>query len=122
MKTGFAIVRQIAVLFAFSYIGSLVAAWLKLPVSGSIIGLALAFAALKLGFIRLEWLEAGAGWLLSNMLLFFVPAAVGIWGHRELFGLAGLGIVAVILLGTVIVMGCSGLLAETITKRKEAAK
>ncbi|RKN71206.1 CidA/LrgA family protein [Paenibacillus ginsengarvi] len=122
MQAYFAIVRQIVVLIAFSYIGSLISALLKLPVSGSIVGLLLVFALLKLGVLRVEWLEAGANWLLSKMLLFFVPAAVGIIGHKELFGLSGIGFALVIGLGTVAVMGCSGVAAELISRRKEAAK
>jgi holin-like protein len=122
MKTSFAIARQIACLAGFSYIGSLISSALGLPVSGSIIGLFLAFTLLRLGVIRIEWLEAGANWLLSKMLLFFIPAAVGIAGHRELFGLSGLGLLLAIAIGTLAVMGCSGVLAEAITRRKEASK
>ncbi|WP_158302159.1 CidA/LrgA family protein [Paenibacillus mesophilus] len=122
MKTSFAIVRQIAWLAGFSYIGGLISSALGLPVSGSIVGLLIAFALLRLGIIRIEWLEAGANWLLSKMLLFFIPAAVGIAGHQELFGLSGLCFLLAIAVGTSAVMGCSGMLAEAITRRKGAAK
>ncbi|GAA3409781.1 CidA/LrgA family protein [Paenibacillus hodogayensis] len=122
MKQTIAIMRQITVLIGFSWLGTWISDFLNLPVSGSLIGLALVFALLRLGVIRLAWLEAGANWLLSRMLLFFVPAAVGVISHRELFGVAGVSLLAAIVVGTLIVMGCSGLLAEAITRRKEAAK
>ena len=122
MNTLLAIVRQVAVLIVFSYIGNWITAALGLPITGSIVGLVLLFVLLKLGVIRVSWLETGANWLLSNMLLFFVPAAVGVLGHKELLSLSGIGLVAVIVVGTLIVMGCSGLLAETISRRKETAK
>lgn len=122
MKTSFAIVRQIVILAGFAYIGNLISAALGLPVSGSITGLFLLFALFRLGIVRVEWLEAGANWLLSKMLLFFIPAAVGILGHRELFGLTGLGFLLAIVIGTFAVMGCSGVLAEAVARRKGVAK
>jgi holin-like protein len=46
------------------------------------------------------------------MLLFFVPAVMAVLDHHEFVGLLGLKIVAVILVGTVLVMGGTALTVD----------
>jgi len=49
-------------------------------------------------------MRRGAYWLLAEMLLFFVPATMGIIDHREFLSALGLKLVAVIVVGTLTVM------------------
>ena len=54
----------------------------------------------------------GAGWLLAEMLLFFVPAVVALLAHPEFLGLTGLKVLLVILGSTVMVMLATALTVE----------
>ncbi|MDO7906391.1 CidA/LrgA family holin-like protein [Paenibacillus sp. JX-17] len=112
-------ILQIAVLMAFSYIMNLGASALHLPVPGSIIGIVILFALLQLKWIRLSWIEIGAGWLLAELLLFFIPSAVGIMNYFPMMEHDGLRILFVVLLSTFLVMAATGLIATVIAKRKE---
>jgi len=102
-------------------IGLIVLLWLAgeaivrgsgLPVPGSIVGLALTLLLLASGRISLFTLRNGARWFLAEMLLFFVPAVMGVLDHREFLGLVGLKILAIIALGTAFVMLVTGFTVE----------
>lgn len=57
-------------------------------------------------------MRSSAGWLLAEMLLFFVPAVMAVLDHSEFMGLLGLKIAAVIVAGTVMVMGGTALAVD----------
>ncbi|MCP3773123.1 CidA/LrgA family holin-like protein [Paenibacillus sp. MZ04-78.2] len=95
------------------------AALLHLPVPGSILGIVLVFVLLQLKIIRIEWIDLGAKWLLAEMLLFFIPAAVGMVQYQALLRDYGLPIMLVLVCSLVVVMLSAGLMAQAIVKRKE---
>jgi holin-like protein len=94
------------------------AAWLNIGIPGSILGIVVVFILLETKILRLEWIELGANWLLAELLLFFIPAAVGIMKYFPMLEAEGLQILAVVLFSTVIVMVSSGLTAGFISSRK----
>ncbi|MFB4321803.1 MULTISPECIES: CidA/LrgA family protein [Paenibacillus] len=94
------------------------AAWLNIGIPGSILGIVVVFILLETKILRLEWIELGANWLLAELLLFFIPAAVGIMKYFPMLETEGLQILAVVLFSTVIVMVSSGLTAGFISSRK----
>ncbi|MEC0310106.1 CidA/LrgA family holin-like protein [Paenibacillus lautus] len=94
------------------------AAWLNIGIPGSILGIVVVFILLETKVLRLEWIELGANWLLAELLLFFIPAAVGIMKYFPMLEAEGLQILAVVLFSTVIVMVSSGLTAGFISSRK----
>ncbi|CAM3812215.1 CidA/LrgA family protein [Cohnella lubricantis] len=91
--------------------------WLRLPIPGSILGIAMLFALLKLGWIRLSWIDRGSKWLLGEMLLFFIPAAVGIVNYGSLVASSGWQIAITIIVSTAAVMACAGWIGERIAAR-----
>lgn len=95
------------------------ATWLNIGIPGSILGIVVVFILLETKVLRLEWIELGANWLLAELLLFFIPAAVGIMKYFPMLEAEGLQILAVVLFSTVIVMVSSGLTAGFISSRKE---
>ncbi len=94
------------------------AAWLNIGFPGSILGIVVVFILLETKILRLEWIELGANWLLAELLLFFIPAAVGIMKYFPMLEAEGLQILTVVLFSTVIVMVSSGLTAGFISSRK----
>ncbi|MFD0694674.1 CidA/LrgA family holin-like protein [Paenibacillus sp. GCM10027628] len=93
--------------------------WLHLPIPGTVFGIFLLFALLKSGIVRLDWVEVGSKWLLAEMLLFFIPAAVGIIKYKSLVMQSGVFIVLTIVCSTFMVMLCSGLIGQWIANRHE---
>ncbi|MFB5674883.1 CidA/LrgA family protein [Paenibacillus terreus] len=119
MKTVLRSVIQIALLLAFSAALNALVNWLHWPVPGSIIGMVILFILLQTGVVRLSWIEAGANWLLAELLLFFIPSAVGVMDYGPMLEHNGMSILLIVLLGTFIVMAVTGLVATIIAKGKE---
>jgi holin-like protein len=120
MKLG-VIIIQVLFLYVFLFLGAALKEVIPLPIPASMFGLCLLFIALYLKIIKLEWVERGANWLLAELLLFFVPSAVGIVNYDEILSVQGAEIVVLIGISTVIVMGITALIAEKIMgwKRSE---
>ncbi|MBW4082167.1 CidA/LrgA family protein [Paenibacillus sp. S150] len=110
---------QVAGLTLFSMLVNSLATLLHIPIPGSIIGMILLFLLLESGMIRLNWVEAGASWLLAELLLFFIPSAIGVMNYSKLLEADGLQVLAVVLVGTFAVMASSGLLTGAIFRVKE---
>ncbi|RDK01763.1 CidA/LrgA family protein [Paraburkholderia lacunae] len=77
---------------------------LHLPVPGGVVGLVALLALLFCGGIAPRWIKAGADWLLSDMLLFFIPAAVAAVQYGGLFREDGWRLALVVVAGTLMVM------------------
>ncbi|AIQ71451.1 CidA/LrgA family protein [Paenibacillus graminis] len=110
---------QVAGLTLFSMLVNVLTPFLHIPIPGSIIGMILLFLLLESGVIRLNWVEAGASWLLAELLLFFIPSAIGVMKYSKLLESNGLQVLAVVIVGTFAVMASSGLLTGAISKAKE---
>jgi holin-like protein len=95
---------QIGLVFAFWFAGEAVVRLAGLPIPGGIAGMLIVLALLSSRRMSLFSMRRGANWLLAEMLLFFIPAVLGVLGHREFLGLLGLKILIVIVVGTLTVM------------------
>ena len=103
---------QILVILAFWLIGEGLVRAAALPFPGAIAGLFLLLGLLIIKRIDVASVRRGARWFLAEMLLFFVPAVPAVLDHPEFMGLLGVKILAVILLGTVIVMVVTGIVVD----------
>jgi holin-like protein len=98
------IAAQSALLAGVWFAADFAARRLDLPVPGGVIGLAALLALLFTGGVAPRWVKAGADWLLSDMLLFFVPAAVAVVQYGGLFRSDGWRLALVVVFGTLMVM------------------
>lgn len=114
------IVVQILIIHVFLFLGIVLKHFISIPIPASMVGLILLFIALKLKIVKLDWVEKGGNWLLAELLLFFVPSAVGIVNYTEIFSMNGLESVLLIGLSTVIVMGVTACTSEKIYNRKRS--
>jgi holin-like protein len=73
-------------------------------VPGGVVGLVVLLALLFSGGIAPRWVKAGADWLLGDMLLFFIPAAVAAVQYGGLFREDGWRLALVVMAGTLMVM------------------
>lgn len=112
------IIVQIVFIHVFLFLGSAVTAVVPLPIPSSMVGLLLLLLALLLGIVKLEWIEQGGNWLLAELLLFFIPSAVGIINYDELLSWQGVESILLIGLSTFIVIGSTAFIAEKVNNRK----
>jgi holin-like protein len=96
---------QIGLMLAFWFAGEAVVRLTGVPVPGGIVGMLLMLVLLSSRRLSVFSVRRGASWFLAEMLLFFIPAVLAVLGHPEFLGLLGLKILAVILIGTLAVMG-----------------
>lgn len=107
-------VAQISLLCALALISNTISTFFALPLPGSIIGLVILFFLLQFNILRMEWVELGANLLLAELLLFFIPSAVGIIQYQSLLLANGVQILTVVIVGTTVIMASSGLIAKKI--------
>lgn len=103
---------QVLLFIGFWFLGQAVSQLFHLPIPGGVIGFILVLALLYMRVIRVRSLALGAEWFLAEMLLFFIPAVPAVLNHREFLGWTGLKILAIIALGTIIVMISTAFVVE----------
>lgn len=111
------ILRQFSIILLVSLIGEALSALLPLPVPASIYGIALMFALLCTGVLRVEQVSQASSFLIEIMPVLFIPAGVGL---MQSFGLLlpALPAYAIITaVSTVAVMAVSGLSAQAVLRR-----
>ena len=90
---------QVALLAGVWFAADRAAAWLHLPFSGGVMGLLLMVVLMLSGALPPDLIERGADWLLSHMLLFFIPLVVSVVQFTGLLHSEGLRLMLAIGLG-----------------------
>ncbi|PAE41229.1 CidA/LrgA family protein [Bacillus sp. 7884-1] len=112
------IIVQVCLVYIISSLGNIIQEQFNLPIPGSIIGLLILFILLSCHILPEKWIQEGAGFLLSTMMFFFIPAAVGIINYLDFFQGKGLLLVVVLILSTCLVLICSGYTGEKLGQKK----
>lgn len=113
------IITHIFFLYALFLIGNVLQEIFHLFIPGSVIGMILLFLLLKLGIMKLKWLEEGTSLLLRHLTLFFIPVTIGFMEYLELFKGRGLLLLIITVISTALVMGVGGAVSEQLARRKE---
>jgi holin-like protein len=111
-----AIAAQVALLWLLSRIGHEVVTRLQLPLPGNVAGLLLTFLALTCGVLPLRFVERGAGLLVRNLPLFFVPLAVGFVTQGHLLAAHGFAILATLIGSSAVGFAVTGRVAQFVTR------
>ena len=109
-------VLQVLGLIAFWYGADRAATALGLPFSGGVLGLFVLVALLLSKTVRPAAIEDGAEWLLSNMLLFFIPLVVSVVQFTGLLKSDGLRLFAAIGIGFLSVLLSTALTVEWVCR------
>lgn len=109
-------ILQVLLLIAIWAACDRAAAWLHLPFSGGVVGLLLMVGLLLAGVVRPSVVDHGAEWLLSNMLLFFVPLIVSVVQFTALLEREGLRLFAAIGIGFTSVLLATALTVEWVCR------
>ena len=101
-------ILQFGVLFAFLVAGELLVRFTGVPIPSSIIGMVLLCASLKMGIVKLEWVDRLSGFLVHNLGFFFVPAGIGLMNCLGLIADQWVPIVCATVISTVIIIAVTG--------------
>ncbi|WP_312387449.1 CidA/LrgA family protein [Pseudomonas sp.] len=110
------LICELAVLFALFLFGSRLAAWSGWPIPGGVFGLALLLILFASGLLKPAMLQAGAGWLMAEMLLFFIPALMSLLDYGSLLRDEGWRILLVIAVSTLLVMVVTAVTVELVCR------
>ena len=109
-------VKQLMIILSFSFLGEIINYILPLSIPTSIYGMVLLFITLCTKIVKLEQIEEAGEYLLSIMLIFFVPTAVGIMETFFEYQNSMLQIILIIILSTIIVLSVTGLVSQFVVK------
>lgn len=110
------LICELAVLFALFLFGSQLEAWSGWPIPGGVFGLALLLMLFASGLLKPAMLQAGAGWLMAEMLLFFIPALMSLLDYGSLLRDEGWRILLVIAVSTLLVMVVTAVTVELVCR------
>ncbi len=111
-------IKQLAIILFFSFIGELLNYFIPLSIPASIYGMVLLFIALCTKVIKLEKVEETGEFLLSIMLIFFVPASVGIMDTFFEYKNSMIYIIIIIFISTIVVIAVTGLVSQLVINIK----
>ncbi|WP_051443305.1 CidA/LrgA family protein [Curvibacter gracilis] len=82
------------------------------PMPAGVIGLVVVTALLMTGLMAHRHIESGARRLLAEMPLFFIPPLLSVMDFGQVFARYGFALLAAVLLGSLVVMSCTGLIVD----------
>lgn len=112
------LISEIAVLLAIYFVGCQIAVLLQVPIPGGVMGMILLLLAFALGWVKPATLQLGAGVLMAEMLLFFIPALMSLLDHGALVRDEGWRILLVIGVSTLLVMIVTAFTVEAVCRWK----
>ncbi|WP_404484898.1 CidA/LrgA family protein [Pseudomonas sp. HT11] len=114
---------ELVVLLAIYFLGTQLAVWVAWPIPGGVVGLGLLLATFATGLVKPAALQLGAGVLMAEMLLFFIPALMSLLDYGGLVRNDGWRILLVIGFSTLSVMLVTAFTVEMVCRwsmRREA--
>jgi holin-like protein len=109
-------IKGIAYIFIFLFLGESISSILNIPVPGNVIGMILITLSLKFKIIKLEDVKAPADFLVKNMALFFIPPGVGIILYTDMIKNDWIAVIVSLFLGTFAVLIVVGILQQKLEK------
>ncbi|WP_296259511.1 MULTISPECIES: CidA/LrgA family protein [unclassified Pseudomonas] len=115
------LIGELVALVAIYQVGCEIALWLSLPIPGGVIGLALLLLVFATGLVKPSALQTGAGLLLAEMLLFFIPPLMSLLDYGTLVRNEGWRIMLVIGCSTLMVMLVTAFTVELVCRMKDSS-
>lgn len=116
MKRFTRLLIELIALLAIYLLGCQLAVWLTLPIPGGVVGLGLLLATFASGLIKPAALQLGAGVLMAEMLLFFIPALMSLLDYGVIVRDEGWRILLVIGVSTLLVMVVTAFTVEAVCR------
>jgi len=109
-------IKQFGIIAGVSFIGEVLNKLLPFPVPASVYGLVTMVILLLTGIVKLEMIEETADFLISVMVIFFIPSSVGLMTSFDALKGSVLKIVFICLISTIVVIAVTGLVAQAVIK------
>lgn len=116
------ILMQMAIIFFICLLGELISALLPIPFPASVIGMILVFLLLLSGSLKVYHISKQTDFLLSNMVLFFIPPAVGIIENIHYLDGKLLIFLFICIFSTVVTFGITAWTVTAVMKWEELRK
>ena len=101
-------IRQCAILFGCLALGELIVFLTGIKLPSSIIGMLLLTLFLKLGWIKLHWVQGMSDFLVANLGFFFIPPGVALMLYFDIIKAEFWPILISTAISTVIVLAVTG--------------
>ena len=118
LKRHYRMIRQCAILFGCLALGELVVYLTGVKLPSSIIGMLLLTLFLKLGWIKLHWVQGMSDFLVANLGFFFVPPGVAIMLYFDIIAAQFWPIAIATLISTLLVIVTTGWVHQLARKWK----
>lgn len=112
--------RQLAIIIGCLAVGEFIVWLTGITIPSSILGMLLLTTLLKVGIVKLEWVETCSDFLVKNMGFFFVPPGVALMLYFDIIRAEFIPIVVATVLSTVLVLVATGwthILTRKVLKR-----
>ena len=109
-------IRQCSILFGCLALGELIVFLTEIKLPSSIIGMLLLTLFLKLGWIKLEWVQGLSNFLVANLGFFFVPPGVALMLYFDIIAAEFWQIVIATLISTILVLVTTGWVHQLVRK------
>ena len=109
-------IRQCSILFGCLALGELIVFLTEIKLPSSIIGMLLLTLFLKLGWIKLEWVQGLSNFLVANLGFFFVPPGVALMLDFDIIAAEFWPIVIATLISTILVLVTTGWVHQLVRK------
>ncbi|BDB21874.1 CidA/LrgA family protein [Pseudomonas sp. CYM-20-01] len=116
MKRFTRLLIELVVLLAIYLFGCQLAVWWAWQIPGGVVGLGLLLMVFASGLVKPAALQLGAGVLMAEMLLFFIPALMSLLDYGGLLRNDGWRILLVIGLSTLAVMLVTAFTVELVCR------
>ena len=111
-------IRQCAILFGCLALGELVVYLTGIKLPSSIIGMLFLTLFLRLGWIKLHWVQGMSDFLVANLGFFFIPPGVALMCYLDIIQAQFWLIVIATLISTIVVLVITGWVHQLIRKIK----
>lgn len=114
-------IKQFGVILTITFVSEVLNHVIPLPIPASIYGIAILFACLQTGLLKLSAVEEVGDFLVQIMPIMFVPAAVGLMNAWGIIRTSWVSYGVIVVVSTVVVMAVSGRVTQHFSKttRKE---
>lgn len=110
------LLKQLLIIMLFCFFGEIMHEVIPIQIPASIYGLVSLFVALLIGVVRLEDVKDAAKFLILVMPVMFIPAGVGLINSWDELQSMLIPVITIMVVSTVIVMGVSGLVTQTVMR------
>ena len=111
-------IRQCAILFGCLALGELIVFLTSIKLPSSIIGMLLLTLFLKLGWIKLHWVQGMSDFLVANLGFFFIPPGVALLLYFDIIAAEFWPIAIASLVSTLLVLVVTGWVHQLTRKIK----